>query len=54
MNKYYGICYAPHQCKYFCCGECTIDMTNCIVTYDECIKQEKELKPEILSEVKDE
>ena len=51
MNKYCGISYAPHQCKYFCCGDCTIDIITCMVTYDECTKQEKELKPEILNKI---
>lgn len=51
MNKYWGISYRPHRCKYFCCGDCTIDMITCMVTYDECTKQEKELKPEILNKI---
>lgn len=51
MNKYWGLSYAPHKCKQFCCGDCVIDMRTCAVTYDECTKLEKELKPEILNKI---
>ena len=53
MNKYWGLSYAPHKCKHFCCGDCVIDMRTCAVTYNECTKSEKELKPEILNKIKE-
>ena len=50
-DKYWGLSYAPHKCKQFCCGDCVIDMRTCAVTYDECTKPEKELKSEILNKI---
>lgn len=51
MNRYWGLNYAPHKCKQFCCGDCVIDMRTCTITYDECTKPEKKLKPEILNKI---
>lgn len=39
--KEYGIKYVPSKCIHYCCGECVIDMQNCLVTFDECSKKEK-------------
>ena len=34
--SYIELKYAPHKCKYFCCGDCSISGRTCISDYPEC------------------
>lgn len=40
--KFYGLTYAPRECKYFCCGDCVIqynelgDFKTCMIDIPDC------------------